>query len=506
MSRLAHRVRVLHALWICAALLPVLGALPGAAHAACSTGARADSVAAARIVARLRAAGAPGAADASAVLQRARTSCTSLRFARAVAGATQRAGVPAIGRRMRIVGVDLVGVRVAGGSAWRVDLLRTTGRLAATRSARRAALVRRELAASRRGTGSIVWSPDPTRAAWDPKLQSSVASLLARSRWTIDHAVAGASVRAFAPRTRLLSVSRLDVGEHLIVAARAELAARRSGGGSATIANALIARGYSRVRAAARAGWSRTDGHWSTLGEHRVLVTRTRALLVRLPHPATARTVAALADRLRSLPAVRYAVVPSGAFYPWPRDAVLDAQSIALTIDKPAELQLTIYDAAGTAVRRIDQRVEPGTSTIAWDGAAAGGTILGPGEYRYAVRAIDPAGNRLVLAGLGAFEVARDTTPPVVTSASLQYATGAPLGARVVARWNVVEPLSPHVRTTLVLASGATRHRIVLDERARVRAVRRKVRLAAGTWHAAYVFVDGSGNVTTRAAGAFVVR
>ena len=395
-----------------ALVLLVLCAIPALAAAACTSTERADRVVAARTVATLRAAGHPGTDDAAGVLARSKRRCATARFARAVATANSRGGAATPGRRIRAAGVDLIGIRSGNGAVWRADLTRMAGRLIVARSERTRRALRAQLRAAGFGAAAIVWSADPTRAAWNAETQSLVAATLARGT-AADRVLAGASVRAFGTPARQRAFARLPLVTSVAVAARLHRAARSSAQpGAAQVAARIMARAQARIRGAAQRAWSRTDGHWSTLAEHRQLTTTARAVVRLHPHAATVAAVVRLERALVTPTAVAFAAVPTGVFYPWPRDDAFDRQELSIDVDKPAALQLVVYADGGDPVRSIDQVVEPGGVLLAWDGAASDGRILAAGTYRYAITARDLAGNALTVPGLEEFRIARDTTAP----------------------------------------------------------------------------------------------
>lgn len=471
--------------------------------AACSRAEQVDLRATMGLVASLRAAGSAGGADAAAVLQRARRSCTDARFARAAAAATSRHGAPTPGRRARVLGLDLVG---SAQGTWRLDVARLARRLAAARSAPAAGVLRGQLRAAGFGRSSITFSADPTQLAWDAELQSAVVAALARSPRPLDRTIAGAGARAFAPPARRGALAGQPLLAHLRVANRVALAADASGSAAARVAaRGVAARAFVRVRAARQAGWSRIDGSWATVAAHRTLVAQSSALVARLPHATTAQAVQALRAALTTPPDLDFGTLPAAAFYPWPRDAAFDTQSVSVSVDKPGSLTLTVYGPDGGVVRSVPADVLPGPATLSWDGTAADGSTLGPGEYRYNLDAVDLAGNHVRVPGLDEFEIARDTTPPTVHTASVRHLVSGGT-RRLVASWDVEEVHSPNVRTWLLLQSGAERQSLDLHPSLQRATVRRIVTLARGTWRASYTFVDGSGNRTSSPAGTVVVH
>lgn len=482
----------------------LLLAMPASAQA-CTAGERADIRAAMRIVASMRSTSAPAAADSLAVLGRARRSCADARFARAMAVAS-RSGSPQPGQRRRVLGIDLVGIDAAGGAVWRLDTVRLAQRLAGARTDRGANVLRAQLRAAGFGRAAITWSADPTVPSWNAELQSAVGAVLARSPRASDRALAAAGARAFAPPARQRALATLGAIEHLRIANRVSIAAASGGNHAArAVARSVAVRVFVRVRAARARSWSRIGGEWSTLAAHRALVAQSEALLRRVPHSATAGHVGAMRATLTTPPGVDFSALPTGEFYPWPRDAAFDSQSFTVDLDEPATLTLTVYAPDGAAVRSVESAVLPGPATISWDGAAADGSILGPGEYRYNVDATDRAGNRVRVAGLDQFTIARDTTPPAVRHATVRHLVAGGT-RRLVVSWDVEEVHSPNVRTWLVLTDGTRRMSFALHQTLRAATVRRVVTLAPGSWRAGFVASDGSGNRTRQALGTVVVR
>jgi len=481
-------------------------AVPSLAHA-CSQMQNSDLTAARRSIAVANAAGNPGAADAAAVVERSRARCGARRFGRAVAQATVQAGIATEGRHVRSAGIDLLGVRRGATVVWRADLVRTAGRLVAARSTRAQAALRLQLRAHAFGpSAAVVWSTDATRPSWNVATQSAMASVLARGV-AADRIAGASSVRAFAPTARQRALARVGVLDVVTIASRLELAATRGRSTPARLVAAKVTmHTYRRVRGATQRGWSRVDGHWATLAEHQRLTVSARALLRVRPHLATTAAVTRLAADLTTPTGVGFTTVPAGVFYPWPRDQAFDTQSFEIDVNKPATLTLVMYGADGATLRSIDQTVEPGAVQLTWDGAAASGAILGAGEYRYTINTMDLAGNALPVAGLEEFRIARDTTKPVVKLATLKYLTTGVLGPRLIASWNVEEVHSPNVRTYVILRAGGATRSILLDDRARVNTMRHSVTLPAGKWRASYVFIDGSGNRASQAAGTLTVR
>lgn len=481
--------------------------MPALAEAACSKAQRHDVVIATRAVGELRRVAAPGAADAGAVLDRARRRCAATGFARAVAAATLRFGLPSAGRRVHVAGYDLVGWQDAGAAVWRLDVPRLARRAAVGASTSRGPAHWRKLRSAGFGGATITWSVDATRPRWHAVVQSGVAAELARSSGARERAMAARTAAAFDRPARLAALRTADRPELLLVAARVAYAADRHEEFTArTAARRVAYLAYTRVRADTTATWSRTGGRWSTGAEHRALTRSTAALLVRVPHAPTAAAAVRLAAGLRTPPGVAFTSVPAGVFYPWPRDGAFDDQQLTVDVDKPGRARLTVFGSDGTVLREQEQAVEPGAVPLSWDGAAADGTIQPPGRYRYNVRIVDMAGNDTLAPGLRWFEVTRDRTPVAVRSASARYINGGSLPARLAARWDVEELHSPRVRTWIVLTGPAARRSVLLHSQDRTRGLRHPVTLPAGTWRATFVFIDGSGNRTAHRIDPLVVR
>jgi len=405
-----------------------------------------------------------------------------------------------------VVGIDLVGTSDPVGGVWRMDVTRIAGRIVTRPSAARR--WRAQLAsAAFPGSGSApVWSDDATRIDWDAVRQSIVIATLARSRAPEDLSNAAAGVRAFMPPDRVRGMSSLALLEHLRVANRlGATAARSSNTLTTTAARNVALRAFPRIRSSRVRGWSQVDGAWSPLRVHRALVQQSRTLLRGVPNAATDSAVTALARALVVAPQLDFGTLPVAAFYPWPRDAAYDTQTVTIDVDKPVLLRMLVYAPDGRVVRTVETHVEPGVNSITWDGAATDGAVLEAGDYRYNLDATDRAGNRVRVPGLEQFRIARDTTAPAVTSATVRH-VGAESVRRLVAGWDVTESHSPQVRTWLLLQQGSARRSMRLHESLQRATVRRTSDLPAGTWRVSFVFVDGSGNRTSQGAGSIVVR
>jgi hypothetical protein len=493
------------AIWHRTVLAAVSGLLliTPVAHAKCGTIDTARlRVAAARAAAARTASTNSGVAvsaavtDAQSIIGRARKHCSTAAFAYAVATAARQQPQPAIGTRARIGAVDLIARSDAQGRVtWRLDV-------------ERAAALGHPLFAARSGS-SLTWAGDPTRPSFDAAQQSAVMAALTRRRAAASRAAAAAGARAFATRAHRTVTARTSVLTQLTIAQRLTRTAQVTrDAGADRAARAIVTSTYRRVAASAGSGgWSRVDGTWSTRLQHRALITRTTTLLRRYPNATTVKVVRRLKSQLAKAADVRFRALPSGVFYPWPRDGAFDAQSVTVHTDKPGTAAIEIYGTGDAPVRVISQAVQPGDVLFTWDGGLADGTIAGAGEYSYVVVVDDVAGNHSRTPGLQTFTVARDTTPPSILTAAVSFTREGALGPRIVATWNVTEPISPIVRTQLRLTKpGGKRITVLLASSERQATMRRTMRLGNGTWHATFVFTDGSGNVATRDMADLVIR
>ncbi len=475
------------------ALLALIVGVPSA-QAACSASVRADSRATWNTISAMRTRAAAGTDDAAALYARARRSCLDIRPVRAIVTATDRTGVPTVGQRTRVLGIDLVGIAISDqATAWRLDLPRAAGRSA-----------RAVLDAAAVGSTARTWSVDPTSVHWDAVTQAAVVAALAKSSKEEDRAEAARGVRAFGVGSRARNAVKLPLLDLLVVA-------RRLGTGAsdaqpaADIARSIALRAFARVRGTPERGWSRIDGAWSSAAQERALVANARALVRRFPHESTAKVVAQLQSQLTTAPIVTLKDLPKAAFYPWPRDGAFDTQQVVVDIDKPADVTLLVYASNGSKIASVAASEVPGTVKREWNGSRADGTIVGAGAYRYNIDARDLANNRTRVPGLEAFTVARDITPPVVNSSTMRV-VGRGSNRRAIVSWDVSEPLSPIVRSWLVLTKGSSRASIKLHDSSQKQTVRRVLDLASGEWNATAVFIDGSGNRAKHTLGTFQLR
>ncbi|MBC7460923.1 MAG: hypothetical protein H7287_06140, partial [Thermoleophilia bacterium] len=282
----AHIARTLPLVAVCFVVTCVI---PAWAAAACRPAITARLDRAATLATSLVQGGNLGAPDALAVVARARARCSAAGFATAVVSATRYYGAPGIGQRTRVGAIDLIGVPVAQGFAWRLDLARQVARATRAPGSAAARRARLGLQGAAYGVTASTWSIDPTALTWNAGIQSAVARTLAQSSLAVDRAAAGRSVRAFASVTRRRALVAQPVAVHLAIAVRLAAAAARSGDDVATRTSRAVAVGaYARVRRAATTPWSRTDGRWSTGAEQRVPAAATTSLLARYPHAPTA--------------------------------------------------------------------------------------------------------------------------------------------------------------------------------------------------------------------------
>ncbi|MBC7644055.1 MAG: hypothetical protein H7123_02935 [Thermoleophilia bacterium] len=326
--------------------------------------------------------------------------------------------------------------------------------------------------------------------------------MLALKGYQTDALATAASFRSVPQRHAAL---QLDLLSSLTVAV--DLAAASSRLGDTRVAAAAHSLGTSllvRVRRSDSGAWSRVDGSWSTLAQHRGLIARGSALEHYLSDAPTAATITSLRRELITAPVVQFSHVPGLPFYPWPRDGTLDASSLVVGVDKPSVMTLNVYDqATGAIVRSNISGLVVGTWETGWDGSDASGATLQPGSYRYGLVAADLAGNRLSAPGLNAFVIARDVTPPQLNVAQVKLSSSQGRLRQLRVRWSVTETLSPLIQLTLVLTpkSGGKRS-IVLDGSSLERTVVVPVTVAGGKWRATLVVTDGSGNRASSYAGA----
>lgn len=74
-------------------------------------------------------------------------------------------------------------------------------------------------------------------------------------------------------------------------------------------------------------------------------------------------------------------------------DGVADTVKFGYTLSEPGWIDLTVHDAAGTAVRTTSVAARSGTGTVGWDGRSDAGTVVPEGTYTVSASARDAAGN-----------------------------------------------------------------------------------------------------------------
>lgn len=476
------------------ALALSLLALMAAPALACPGANGRELQAAERIAVRLQHRQAPGVEDAAALLGRARHSCQHARFALAVVVATSRHGGARVGRRYVIDGVRLRGTRIDGVVAYRLDV---PAQLRQTRIE-----VARQFA--RRTRGGWWWSSDPTRPTYDPAMQAAAASLLEVRSPADARAALAAAATPRATRTTW-SLNALDA---ISSAVQLCSVARRLGDTSSThVANRLARGAAVRLRHASRGGWSRVDGTWSTLPEHRQLIRLATRLQASMPSVALEATIAGLQSQLVSQPKVTYHQLPAAAFYPLPVDGAFDTSVVMVAVDKPVDLLVQVFDpSTAVLVRSINLAAVPGGTAISWDGRSDAGLTLAPGSYRYQLRAVDRAGNRSVVAGPREFRIARDEQAPKVRRAAVTL-RGSSLSTRVLqVRWITDERISPVMHARLRLSGpGGARRAVTIERRGPRSTARVRVHMHAGLWTTRLVISDGSGNAAVAVRGRLVV-
>jgi hypothetical protein len=474
------------------------------ALAGCTGQARTDIKAAAASAGRLVAAGKAGAADSAAIVERARGRCATARFARAQAAATERM-TPVAGQRTYVAGVRLIGVAYGAHVLWRHDAVSTVRDWQRLGRARRGVVRDRWVRTAFANKAGVVWSLDPTRRSVWAAVQISMADRLSRGDGA-DRALAVRTLQLLRSNARSRQAVAGPVLSALDQAVTATSTARRlrdgRAGRSVSLVRTLAAR---RLRSAETATWSRTDGQWSTLAQHRGLASRGERLLRGWPHPPTIRSVGSLRASLRAKPAVAFRVIPMHAFYPVPVDGVLDSRTVNLVVTKPASVTVNIYSAGGTIVRSLNYEGFPGAVVSGvWNGTDNAGQPVPSGSYPYGIVAVDRAGNRRTVPGLGSFVIARDTAPPKIAAASVNYVGGTSRRSLRV-QWRASEPTSPRVAVVVTIRGNGVEKALRLSgsDLTANRTVR--TRLNRGTYKTWIRITDGSGNAASRYAGSIVI-
>jgi len=489
-----YTLGVLAVLCVCAPLAAARGCTGSQRHALAVAG---------RDVAYLSVQNAPGSQDAAQLVQRALHRCSAASAVQALVHATRHSGLPRLGQVRHDRWFVLVGAPTAGGTAWRLDLpAMLTSSLAASSPSSRARKFKRVRQLAFLSHMRISWSSDPTRRSTQPAMQARAARALALKGYRADAVATALSFRSSSQRRATLKLdllSSLSIAIDLAVTSH-RIADPKVASAAHSLGKALL----KRVRAADSGSWSLTNGAWSTLAQHRVLIARGAALEHYANDPATETTIASLRHELVAQPVVSFSHVPELPFYPWPRDGTLDASALTVTVDKPSVMTLNVFDlATGAIVRSTSSGLLTGSWETGWDGTSDGGTTLPPGSYLYGLVAADLAGNKLSAPGLNSFVIARDVTPPAISLAQVKLHSSARRVRQLRVRWNVTEPLSPLIQVTLVLTpkSGVTRT-IALDGTALARTIVVPVTLPRGRWRTTLIVTDGSGNRTSSYAGA----
>lgn len=467
-------------------------ALPATAQArSCSRAEQAQLRKANTIVLELNRGNRDGRVEAAAVLKRAKSQCTTARFAVAVAQLTRRHGAAVDKRAYSLNGVFFrgVGERFRFDARTNVSVWRKSGS-SATRRLRR---MRQYLVVGRSGTW---WAGDPTRVSKDANMQIDLAATLAQSRTAAARQLAASTLGVVSGRER--SIRRLPLFEFLPRAERvARVAAVTRDRRAMRLQTRLVAQTLSRAKAADAGSWTRVNRRDATLDEHRLLVQHLSAIARHSRNPAVRSRAARFDAYMRTPPDVRFLRVPVGRFYPVPADGIKDTQALHLVTSKPGSIVVNVYDGTGNVIAAITANVRAGEWQGAWNGMNAGGRHVAVGSYRYSVTAADLAGNRRLLPGLGTFNVARDTTAPVIQSASLKHMGGVSRRQLQVA-WNVAETESPRMRIRLVITGNGTRKVLTLPGTARRGSVRLNTRLPRGTYRTTLQVYDGAGNGSAR--------
>ncbi len=469
---------------------------------ACSTADTANIAAGEKIAQQLERRSSPGAADVRRALNTARHQCSIALYARGLAVIWQRRGAPSIGRTAQWRGIPYRGVVVTGSTVWRYNTPAALTR--AARSTNPAAAVAAQRAFVAYGKRSITWSWDPARRTPDVELQLAATHILAArtaTRTIAEHSLL-ALERGALKRQRM----RTPLFDALQQAIAVHRSARTIGTASAArAAQRMSAHAANMARSAHRSGWSRIGSAWSTLAQHRRLVSLATKLAQVRGDASLTRIASSLARQLTTPPSVSYTTLPRPGFYPWPRDGAYDSDFASFAVDKPISVAASIYNTDGTVVRTLTTTAVPGHWKVQWDGAGSDGRTQQPGSYSYTVIVTDPAGNSVPVAGIGGFTILRDRTPPTITLGRIRYLSGARRRLLRI-RWIVHEQVSPVLRTSVVLRRTGSTISINVPSTAARGTVTVSRRIPAGTWRATLNVVDGSGNRSTRPLGTLTLQ
>lgn len=482
------------------ALASMLVCVPSA-YAKCDSLTKRNLAKASAISKALTAANASGAGDLAMIVSRARKHCKpgQARFAFAVARSTQVSGAPREDVRTAAMGVSLIGTNVGGAIVYRIDFPTMVSRWYAVRTSRKGDIrltVLSQLSAVVHG--GMVFGIDPTQASFNPSMQSLIAARLSRGGSARATSVARAALIAIRPRQNMRAVIEGPLLAAITSGINLEFAARVALTRDTRNIRSIERRLRNRIRLADTGGWARIDGSFATLQQQKIISKLTKRLAVIARDAALGKVASSLRAELYAKPVVKYDSVPIGSFYPWPHDGVLDSASVAVRINKPSTVTLTIYSTMGIAVDSQSAKALPGTWIGSWAGTTStGGSILAaPGSYRYGLHVTDLAGNQTVVPGVSTFDLARDTSPPTISSASAKF-TGGVTRRRFTVKWSVSEPISPHLNIVLSLRKNGVRRNVTIPSAALSGTANIAVPAPTGT-HRVFVHVtDGSGNLAT---------
>jgi hypothetical protein len=225
-----------------------------------------------------------------------------------------------------------------------------------------------------------------------------------------------------------------------------------------------------------------SPGNEAPLKYHRYHVELARFLAVRTGADAWSRAHERFARYSREPPVFRPGPA-SPTLYPWPAEGYRDSTRIAVWVSKISRVVIGVGGRAyslGT--------VRQGWHAIRWRPGRRRA-----GSYTPVVTAVDLAGNR-GRASLRPITIAVDRAPPQVT---------ASVSGRRLA-WRIVDPGTPWVRMSVVLARDGERERLLLGRRPLAGAVR--LRVPPGVWEGVLFAADSSGNRARVALGPVPAR
>lgn len=485
---------------------PDVGAATG-----CVTHKRGTQLAAASAqAAQLVAAGHPGAAQAVAVVDRAKHSCSrTAGYALAVTKAVAASGNAAPGTSFRYGAYALVAADTGGAIQWQLSW---PASLPASQGGAERRATLNELATAGLPIGAItVWPSDPTQAGFDADAQVAVVAALARDARTAQpvfvRSVDAIASRRFAPA--MASGGTIGVASRAasflgIAQAHPDAHTRAAAARLAHIAAVAL-------DAPTVGAWSRLNDTWTTRVEEQQLgsLSASLAKTATVLHLADAKALGTIATRvaahLHTRPTVSLLRVPRLPFYPLPADGVLDTATLALNVDKPSIVTAVIYGSAGAHVATIIKDVLPGTVSIAWAGISDAGPAMPPGSYRWSLRVTDRAGNRRMVPGVGTFMLAVDRTPPRIVAGAAAFKHGLHR-RRIRLTWRVVEPLSPKVTIRFAIRGQGIKRSVSIPNAPHIGRMMVGIGLPAGTFRVILTAVDGSGNRSSRAVSSITIH